>query len=196
MLRINEYGKKQFEHQMNSDEPGDKKKFEIDLKYFTEWFQKNEKLIKKKYEFFYGPYSGNRQMIDNLRCRTIQTLDQNKTLKQTLQMHEIYQNSDPKLKRKDRAKRVKIIVNEANHNSSEGLMTTTKYLRELHEDDHEHDNAEEIPENYMNFQDKMDTYEAISKKFWGRLKDMICGPEHEYVILKRLVHKIREKMKQ
>ena len=38
LLSINNYGKKTFETKMNEDEPGDKKKFELEIKYFKEWF--------------------------------------------------------------------------------------------------------------------------------------------------------------
>ena len=36
------------------------------------------------------------------------------------------------------------------------------------------------------------------RKFWGRLSEMITGPDHEYVYLKRLIHRfklLQEEMK-
>jgi hypothetical protein len=39
-------------------------------------------------------------------------------------------------------------------------------------------------------QDFNQNHEFQIKKFWGRLSEMITGPDHEYVYLKRLINRM------
>lgn len=44
-----------------------------------------------------------------------------------------------------------------------------------------------------------DQYKQVIQKFWGKLAEMIFGPEHEQVFFKKMIHrlnllKIKEKM--
>jgi len=68
MLKIHKYGKKKFEEKLDQQEM-DKKKFEVDIKYFTEWFGQCEKRNRSKFEYFYGPYTQDKDMLENLRKR-------------------------------------------------------------------------------------------------------------------------------
>lgn len=34
-----------------------------------------------------------------------------------------------------------------------------------------------------------DQYQSMIKKFWGRLSEMITGPDHEYFYLKKLINR-------
>jgi hypothetical protein len=52
-------------------------RYEIDTEYFAYWFDSNLKKIKDKYDYFYGPYSKDHMMIDNVRSRTIAIMDAN-----------------------------------------------------------------------------------------------------------------------
>ena len=68
MIKIHKYGKQHFEDQLDQQE-SDKKKFEVDIKYFTEWFSQGEKRIRDKFEYFYGPYTHDKEMIENIKKR-------------------------------------------------------------------------------------------------------------------------------
>ena len=54
MLKIDKFGKMHFEDKLTEHE-SDKKKFEVDIKYFSEWFNSNESSNRDKFEYFYGP---------------------------------------------------------------------------------------------------------------------------------------------
>jgi len=42
MIRVNKHAKKSFEQKINMNEQGDKKRFQVEIKYFVEWFHKHE----------------------------------------------------------------------------------------------------------------------------------------------------------
>ena len=73
MLKINKYSKRKFdsiveEKQKDSNKLIDPKKFQVDMKYFTEWFAQSEEKNRQKFEYFYGPYTQeNEDMLENLK---------------------------------------------------------------------------------------------------------------------------------
>ena len=47
----------------------------------------------------------------------------------------------------------------------------------------------------MHFHDKklkQSSVQEVVDKFWGRITELITGPEHEYVYLKRLIHRVKD----
>ena len=76
MIQINKFGKQHIKQKMENEKEGqDLNRYEIDLEYFADWFKSNENKIKDKYDYFYGPYSKDHMMIDNVRSRTIAIMD-------------------------------------------------------------------------------------------------------------------------
>lgn len=64
MIRLNKYGNSRFKNRLDLELDGqDKKRFEIDLRYFVKWFRKNENRMKEKFEYFYGPILDDQNMI-------------------------------------------------------------------------------------------------------------------------------------
>ena len=64
MIRLNKYGNSRFKNRLDVELNGqDKKRFEIDLKYFVKWFRKNENRMREKFEYFYGPILDDQNMI-------------------------------------------------------------------------------------------------------------------------------------
>lgn len=61
LLKINKYAHAEIaERQRLSTDPLPKKeKFEIDMLFFSQWFQENEQAMRARYEFFYGPQTEN-----------------------------------------------------------------------------------------------------------------------------------------
>lgn len=43
----------------------------------------------------------------------------------------------------------------------------------------------------MRFEKQESGFEIAVKKFWGRLTEMITGPEHEQVYFKKLINRIK-----
>ena len=78
LLKINKYAHAEIaERQRLSTDPLPKKeKFEIDMLFFSQWFQENEQAMRARYEFFYGPQTDNAQMLQKLRKRKVQILDE------------------------------------------------------------------------------------------------------------------------
>ena len=61
LIRIDKYCRKYFSRKQACE--SDKKKFEVDVKYFNMQFQNSQKKLKPKYDFFFGPYQENNQQI-------------------------------------------------------------------------------------------------------------------------------------
>jgi hypothetical protein len=55
LIRIDKYSRKNFAQKMEESE-SDKKKFEVEIKYFNDLFKNSEEQLKPKLEYFFGPY--------------------------------------------------------------------------------------------------------------------------------------------
>ena len=67
-------GRRFFEQDVKRSQQ-DKNRFEVDIKYFTEWFQRREQELQPKYEYFYAPYvereKDRQQMMKNIASRRL-----------------------------------------------------------------------------------------------------------------------------
>ena len=52
----------------------DKKRYEIELQYFKEWFKINYDKLRNKFEYFYSPYLSNPNMKAKLRKRFLKMI--------------------------------------------------------------------------------------------------------------------------
>lgn len=74
LIKSNLLGRRFFAQEVERSRQ-DKNRFEVDIKYFTEWFQRREQEMQPKYEYFYAPYAQSakdrEQMMRNIAGRRL-----------------------------------------------------------------------------------------------------------------------------
>jgi hypothetical protein len=60
LISIDKYSRKNFAQKIEENYK-DKKKFEVEIKYFTNLFKNSDEQLKPKFEFFFGPYLENNE---------------------------------------------------------------------------------------------------------------------------------------
>ena len=58
-------------YQQTNNDPN---RFESDLKYFQDWFKAREEIQQNKFDYFYGPFSNNSQLINQRRLKSVSRL--------------------------------------------------------------------------------------------------------------------------
>ena len=91
LIKIDRYAQSNFQKELEKS-GADKKKFETDMKYFTEWFEKSYQNNRSKFEFFYGPYlEDNKNILKSIKKRRAQSV---KALREKLAQQSFYEGTN------------------------------------------------------------------------------------------------------
>lgn len=160
----------------------DSKVFEADLKYFREWFRKQEKHMKDKYDYFYGPLSVDEEERRKINFKRKQRQKRRRPGKRILSMPE----------RSTRRVKYSLSYSPPKRGSSiERNSSQQRFDVTIDDGPPDRESSTDHDQNdyknfYMNFEERKDDKQGMNElmKFFYKLTTMITGPDHEYAYLR------------